>query len=180
MSDDEKPKEDFCIAEDGVVESFVTWDLGFASQEALQRKKLLNSIIGRNDLLWFCWGLGFSWREALQESSCQSDLIWGDMIWYDVTKKRWIGFNVSWYDMIWFWVLIYLHQLCFGASPGPPLSPCGASWSCRWAALHWKDRLLTWKEPIERIYDNQKKRPGWWGKLLFWGNLVLTYFKKCP
>ena len=49
--DDDKPKEDFCIAEDGVVESFVTWDLGFASQEALQRKKLLNSIIGRNDLL---------------------------------------------------------------------------------------------------------------------------------
>ena len=35
----EKPKEDFCVAEDGVVESFVAWDLGFSSQEALQREK---------------------------------------------------------------------------------------------------------------------------------------------
>ena len=38
MSDndvDDKPKEDFCIAEDGVVECFVAWDLGFPSQEAL-------------------------------------------------------------------------------------------------------------------------------------------------
>ena len=50
--DDDKPKEDFCIAEDGVVESFVTWDLGFASQEALQRKnKLLIRIISRKDFL---------------------------------------------------------------------------------------------------------------------------------
>ena len=48
----DKPKEDFCIAEDGVVESFVTWDLGFASQEALQRKnKLLIRIISRKDFL---------------------------------------------------------------------------------------------------------------------------------
>ena len=36
----EKPEEDFCIAEDGVVESFVTWDLGFSSQETLEREKL--------------------------------------------------------------------------------------------------------------------------------------------
>ena len=40
--DVDKPKEDFCIAEDGIVESFVTWDLGFASQEALQRKKVVD------------------------------------------------------------------------------------------------------------------------------------------
>ena len=32
---DGKPKEDFCVAKDGIVESFVAWDLRFSSQEAL-------------------------------------------------------------------------------------------------------------------------------------------------
>ena len=39
--DDGKPKEDFCVAEDGIVESFVAWDLRFSSQEALQEKSLV-------------------------------------------------------------------------------------------------------------------------------------------
>ena len=32
-----KPQEDFCITEDGVVKSFIAWDLSFSSQEALQK-----------------------------------------------------------------------------------------------------------------------------------------------
>ena len=35
--DENKPQEDFCIAEDGVVKSFIAWDLSFSSQEALQK-----------------------------------------------------------------------------------------------------------------------------------------------
>ena len=42
VSDDgheNKPQEDFCIAEDGVVKSFIARDLSFSSQEALQKEK---------------------------------------------------------------------------------------------------------------------------------------------
>ena len=39
MIDGEKPEEDFCVTEDGIVESFVAWDLGFSAQEALQIEK---------------------------------------------------------------------------------------------------------------------------------------------
>ena len=33
----DKPQEDFCVTEDGVVKSFVAWNLSFSSQEALRK-----------------------------------------------------------------------------------------------------------------------------------------------
>ena len=37
--DENRPQEDFCITEDGVVKSFIARDLSFSSQEALQKEK---------------------------------------------------------------------------------------------------------------------------------------------
>ena len=79
--DDNKPQEDFCITEDGVVKSFIAWDLSFSSQEALQKDisgffiSMINigSISKRNVIVVVM--IGLSWDQSKKFFKDQTNLI---------------------------------------------------------------------------------------------------------